>query len=239
MGEPTHNLAIETSSRVGSVSLGCGDTLLESASLGEPMRHNTDLMPTIDRLCAAHRVSPRDLGEVYISIGPGSFTGLRIAVTVAKMFSRALGSHIVAVPSLDVVAENAPADCRLVAVCLNAKRGQCFTGVYERNGDTWRLRIGPSLLTPAELCDAAARPFGVIGDHLPEHDWPADVTLMNAELATPQSTVVWRLGRERANRGEFADPMQLVPLYVRLAEAEEKWRNAQETDTTESPAIHS
>lgn len=235
MAEAPYNLAIETSSRIGSVSIGHGAAVLESAQLGEPTRHNTDLMPTIDRLCAAHHVTPRQLGEVYVSIGPGSFTGLRIAVTAVKMFARTLGTRIVAVPSLDIVVENAPAAAAHVAVCLNAKRGQCFTGVYERLDAQWQLRIGPSLLTPAELCAATDRPLAVIGDHLPAFDWPTGVSILDESLATPHSDVVWRLGRVRAAQQTFVDPIQLTPLYVRLPEAEEKWRDAHDDSTEVQP----
>lgn len=69
----------------------------------------------------------------------------------------------------------------------------------------------------------------VIGDHLPDHDWPADVTLLTGDHATPRAQVLWQLGRAAAKAGQFVDPYALTPLYVRLPEAEELWqqRNAE------------
>ena len=221
------NLAIETSSRCGSVALGRGDELLACEELGRG-RHAVELMPAIDAMCREHDIGPREIGEVYLSIGPGSFTGLRIAVTTGKMLARSVGAKLVAVPTLDVVVENAPADAtEHVAVMLNAKRGQCFTGLYERRDDRWAALGEAALMTPPEVCERIARPAAIVGDHLPEHDWPADVTVFDEALATPRAEVVWRIGRAMAKGGRFVDPLALAPLYVRLPEAEEVWRQAE------------
>jgi tRNA threonylcarbamoyladenosine biosynthesis protein TsaB len=131
------NLAIETSGRAGSVTLGRGDELIATAALpppAPPPRRSVDLMPTIDALCRAHGVGPAQVGEVYVSIGPGSFTGLRIAVATAKVLAPTLGVKLVSVPTLDVVAQNVPTDIDAdhVAVCLNLKRNSVYAGVFGR-----------------------------------------------------------------------------------------------------------
>ena len=236
MRPDSYNLAIETSSRRGSVTLGRGDALIESADLGEQRRHAVELLPAVDAMCRRHNIRPAEIGEVYVSVGPGSFTGLRIGVTTAKTLGRAIGCRLVAVPTLGAVAQNAPPHHPLVAVLLNAKQSRCYTGLYERSGDAWKPRTEPALLTPAELCELRARlfhgsdpppPMAVIADKLPDFDWPADVQYLDPTLATPRSEAVWRLGRAAAERGEFTDPLELTPLYVRLPEPEEKWRAKQ------------
>lgn len=225
MTDGPYNLAIETSSRHGSVTLGRGDTVVESVDLPEQRRHAVDLLPAIDDVCRRHGVTPAQIGEVYVSVGPGSFTGLRIGVTTAKVMGLTVGARLVAVPTLDAVARNAPADRTRVAVMLNAKRGQCFTGVYDRGDDgAWSTRIEPSLLTPGELCERVDGEVALIADKLPEHDWPARVTLLDRVLATPRSAVVWALGRAAAANDAYVDAVQLTPMYVRLPEAEEVWR---------------
>jgi tRNA threonylcarbamoyladenosine biosynthesis protein TsaB len=107
MTDSPYNLAIETSGPVGSVSLGRADELLAGADLPPQQRHRVDLMPTIDRLCQDRGVTPRQIGEIYLSMGPGSFTGLRIGVATAQMLGTMLGAKLVAVPTLEVVARNA------------------------------------------------------------------------------------------------------------------------------------
>ena len=221
-------LAIETSGRFGSVTRGDGDGVIATVDLPEQQRHAVELMPAIDSLCTQHSLSPADVGEIHVSIGPGSFTGLRIGITTAKTLAWLSGAKLVAVPTLDVVVQNAPPDIRNVAVMLNAKRGQCFTGIFTREGGSWRPLIEPSLLTPAEMLEHAPRPLAVIADKLPDGtQFPADVQLLNSSLARPRSSAVWAIGRALAKQGSFADPVTLAPLYVRLPEAEEVWLSRQ------------
>ncbi|HNY80238.1 MAG: tRNA (adenosine(37)-N6)-threonylcarbamoyltransferase complex dimerization subunit type 1 TsaB [Sedimentisphaerales bacterium] len=138
-------LAVETSSRVGSVALASGSELLGQATFTAPMQHSAEIMPAIVELLHRSSRSPLNLEQVHISIGPGSFTGLRIAVAAAKAMHLANGTRIVAVDSLDAIAANvkdAPVDEAFqsisqeshilrLATLLDAKRGQFFTAVYE------------------------------------------------------------------------------------------------------------
>lgn len=207
--------------------LGRGDELLDAADLSPQRRHAVELLPAIDAMCRRHRLTPRDIGQVYVSVGPGSFTGLRIAVTTAKMLAMAAGCRIVAVPTLDVVVQSVPADRPHVAVMLNAKRGQCFTGLYDRHGQQWRLMDGPRLMTPQQVVEQAARPLTVVADHPQAYDWPADIERLDPALARPRCQTVRRIGRTLAAQNAFTDPLALTPLYVRLPEAEEIWQMKQ------------
>ncbi len=139
-------LAVETSSRIGSVALALAGNLLVEQTFSASLRHSAEIFPTIRQLLAQQHLPPAAIDQVYVSIGPGSFTGLRIAVAAAKSMHLAGGARIVAVDSLDVIAANvsdaavAPmiqnhgdwpiAGCRLATV-LDAKRGQFFAAVYE------------------------------------------------------------------------------------------------------------
>lgn len=222
-----YSVAIETSSRRGGVALGRGDELLAVMDLPPGRRNAVELMPAIDRLCAAQKIRPGDIGEVYVSIGPGSFTGLRVGITTAKLLGRSLGAKLVGVPTLEVIVQNAPPPPEGVgdvAVLLNAKRGQCFTGLFAWEGGRWVSRLKPSLLTPEEVLARTPRPLAVVSDCTLEVKWPEGVRWLDPELARPRGEAVWRLGRARAQRDAFTDPMQMVPLYVRLPEAEEVWQ---------------
>src|SRR5688572_5406356 len=89
----------------------------------------------IDRLCREQGIGPKDLAELYLSIGPGSFTGLRIGVTLAKTMSLTTGVKIVAVPTVNVLAANAPPDAKHVIIVLDAKRDQIFTARFDGGGN--------------------------------------------------------------------------------------------------------
>src|SRR5687767_5600003 len=98
------------------------------------------IVPMIDRLCAARGWTAKDLTELYVSAGPGSFTGLRIGITVAKTLAFATGARVVAVPTVRVLVENAPADARHAIIVLDAKRDQIFTARFERIEGRWQER---------------------------------------------------------------------------------------------------
>lgn len=234
------NLAVETSTRAGSVTLGRDDEPLETIELAPQQRHNVDLMPTIDRLCQRHAAVPADLGELYLSIGPGSFTGLRIAVTTAKMLAAVLGTRVVAVPTLDVVAQNVPpprgeaATRPRLAVCLALKRDRVYAGRFRHDGGGWVADDEPALLNMADLVERWPPPLLVLGDPLPpvpeRFAAAGPISLLPPDLAAPRSEAVWTLGRAAAERGGYVDPLKLLPLYVRPPEAVELWaKRRQET----------
>ena len=221
-----YNLAIETSGRQGSIALGKGDQLLASIPLAKHRRHNTALLPAVDQLCKAQGIGPADLGEIYVSVGPGSFTGLRVAITTVKMLALAQQMRVVAVPTLDVLAQNAPADVNHLAVCLNTKRGTSYTGVYERTDEGMVLTSPAQLRTMAELLALTPRPTALVGEVLEETPelTEKNVTVLPAEpYAVASAEATWRLGRKLAEQNEFTDPDTLAPLYVRRPEAVELW----------------
>jgi tRNA threonylcarbamoyl adenosine modification protein YeaZ len=140
-------LAVETSSRIGSAALAIGDRLIEKATFSSPMQHSAEIFPAIETLLARHGHSPRDIGQIHLAVGPGSFTGLRIAVTMAKAMHLAQGVRVVTVDSLDVVAANVadgsrdcagpdepsiPAPPDRIAALFDAKRGQFYVSIYDR-----------------------------------------------------------------------------------------------------------
>jgi tRNA threonylcarbamoyladenosine biosynthesis protein TsaB len=103
-------LAVETSSRIGSVAIALGEQILAEAAFSGPMRHSAELFPAIRSLLERFSRKPQEIDHIYISVGPGSFTGLRIAVTMAKAMHLAnppQRTKIIAVDTRDVIAANA------------------------------------------------------------------------------------------------------------------------------------
>ncbi len=178
-------VAIETSSRMGAVAVARGPQLLAQRQFTHGLRHAVELVPTIRDLTQAQGWKPADIQQVYISIGPGSFTGVRIAVTVARALNQAVGCRLVAVCTVDVLALNAPAEAPHVAVILDAKRGQVFAARYRRAGVKEQvpasgaeppLRVGPFIRTagpvladPCAFVDASPRPLALLGEGVAYH----------------------------------------------------------------------
>jgi tRNA threonylcarbamoyladenosine biosynthesis protein TsaB len=210
----SYSLAIETSGRRGSVALGRGGELLDRRDLPDPSRHNLGLMTTIDAACRVHGVQPADLSEVYVSLGPGSFTGLRVGVTAAKMLALAAGTRLVGVPTMTVLAAQA-ADTGPVAVVLNSKRGTAYVGVF-RGGSAV---VEPALIALDDLWSFSPAPAVVVADRL-EVVLPQGVAVVPA---VADAATTWRVGRAMAAEGRFTDAATLSPLYIREPEAVTLW----------------
>lgn len=241
-------IAIETSGRIGSIAIVRDGQVLFEEQFPHGLQHAAQIVPIIDRLSRAAGWQPRDVEELYLSIGPGSFTGLRIAVTLAKTMALATGTPIVAVPSADVLAHNAPADAQHVIIVLDAKRGQIYTARYRRANQgnpagesCWRAEEPAHLDTLPAMLERSPRPVHLLGEGIAYHrheirDDP-QIIITPEERWRARASVVARLGGELARSGAFADPLTLAPVYIRLPEAEEKWRATQGSDTAAAETV--
>lgn len=233
-------LIIETSGREGAVGVALGARPLREISLPATVRHAAEMAPAIRQLVSQENWSPEEIAQVYVSLGPGSFTGLRIAVAFARALSAAVGCKLVGVPSLDVIAQNTPADFAVAVPVLDAKRGHVFAARYERDGaGGWRRALEPGLFDPEELIrTAAARAqelggkLAVLGEGVDYHRAAifagaaggSQVVELEKSLWLGRAAAVHRLGYAMASRGEFTAPEKLLPIYIRLPEAEEVWQ---------------
>ena len=232
--QATISVAVETSGRLGSVAVARGDTILAASSFNTRQNHGVELMPTVDRLCAQAKVTPHDIGLVFVSGGPGSFTGLRIGVTFAKALALATGVRVVRVPTLDIVAQNAlhatPRPPK-VTVMLDAKRKNVFAATFALEGDLYRPLDEPAERAPADYLTTQA-PVAVLGEGVSFHESAIrstpSVTILPDELNEARAEVVHRLGLRMAREGQFIPQNELIPIYVRRPEAEEKWEARQD-----------
>ena len=219
-------IAIETSSRVGSVALVRNGTVARDLSFEKGMEHGRLLQVKLDEICRAEGVAPRqDIDAVAVSQGPGSFTGLRVGVACAKALAFAIERPIVAVCSFDALACNAPADAARACTTLDAKRGDVYFGVYERDGQDWIRREGPAVARPEEVVAKLERPVWVLGDAARAHRYAFSgegLHIAPEEAWRVRAGEVGLLGHRMAIEGRFADPDALVPIYLRRPEAEEK-----------------
>ena len=231
-------IAIETSGRRGSAALGIGQNLVAESTFSADMEHARDLIPMIDQLCHGHDWPPKTLGHCYLSIGPGSFTGLRIAVTFARHLALAADVRICAVPTLDVIAEN----CRAIehppqrlAVILDAKRSQVFAAVFQLDGGRYRRTLEHQMISPMELLSHSSSPIAVVGEGIDYHRQAVESSgahVLDRDLWWPRAAHVHRLGWRLALQGRYTPPAELTPLYIRRPEAEELWekRQGQQSD---------
>jgi tRNA threonylcarbamoyladenosine biosynthesis protein TsaB len=229
-------LAIETSARTGSIAAVEDGNVVAEEQFEHGLQHAAQIVPIIDRLCRAQGGrgwTAGDVDELYVSAGPGSFTGLRIGITLAKTMALATGVKLVAVPTVCVLVENAPAEARHVVLVLDAKREQIFTARFERDeSGKWVEREPAHLDSLVATLARAPRPLHLLGEGLPYHEkfvprGDAGVIVTLSELWRPTARVVAQIGGAMAREGQFSDPDRFAPIYIRKPEAEEKWEQQQ------------
>lgn len=228
MTEPL--LALETSTRGGSVALLDGDAVVTERALQVGEKITSRIQPMIVELLHAAGLRPIDLSIVAYSEGPGSFTGLRVAATVARMLHAAVGCRVIGVPTLQVIAENARtlADPpRHVAVLLDARRDESFAAWFEllssAPGDT-RIGAEPMIVRAGDWIAHVPRPIICLGSGVASQRdaiLASGATIGDEPLSTPRAVVVGMLARQRAARSEFLAPHEIVPHYMRAPECEE------------------
>ena len=205
-------IAVETTTRLGQAALVEGGEVVAVAEFPAGLRHAASLVAEVDRLLRDAGWRAADVDAVYVSVGPGSFTGTRIGVTFAKTFAFAAGARVVAVPTAAVIGANVEDDATVVV--LDARRGSVW---WAADGG----RAAGVVSTPAGLLERLPRPAVLVGEGVAYHREALvaeGVALADEAAAVPRVEVVARLA---ATMGE-ADARALVPIYVRRPEAEEK-----------------
>lgn len=193
-------VAIETSTALGSVALfEDGALVLEREQLVRNA-HGESILPMLDRALVEIGWRPADVARVAVGTGPGSFTGVRIGVALAKGIHLATGAELVGVTSLDAIASAAPPGEGSVVAVLAAMRGEVFAQVTDAAG---RVHVSPACVRVVDWeawlagCAPGAR---VVGDAPPI-----------AEGTPPRARFVGQLALARA--ADDADALE--PLYVR------------------------
>jgi tRNA threonylcarbamoyladenosine biosynthesis protein TsaB len=218
-------LGIETSGLAGSVALCRGEECLFETRLEEaPRRHAQTLVAQIGALLARTGRKVRELDAVAVSIGPGSFTGLRVGVVCAKTLAYATGCRLAAVDTLKVIAANSHTGADHVNVIADALRGDVYAATYRRAGDAWTTEQPPAIVAAQSWLAERAPGEVVGGPGLATYAQfvPATCRQLSPESWTPRARVVAQLGWRQLAEGQAADCATLVPFYLRRSAAEER-----------------
>jgi tRNA threonylcarbamoyladenosine biosynthesis protein TsaB len=219
-------LSLETTGRIGSVSIGVGEILSDEKTFSAPLRHSAELFDSIIELLKKSGWKANQINNIHISIGPGSFTGIRISVTVAKMMALAAQCKIAAVNTSDAMALNVDdRNIKKIATIIDAKRGQFFIAVFERKSETWQKVLPDSMITPEQFKEKIGNEhIWLLGEGLLYYakKFETDnIKILDDKYWSPRASNVFRIGSQMAAEGRLSDPVSLVPFYIRRPEAEE------------------
>ena len=218
-------LAVETSTLAGGVALLDEDRIVGEYLLDIRVTHSERLMMAIDRVLADAGWVVGDLDGLAVSVGPGSFTGLRIGLGTVKGLAFARPVPIAAVPTLDAMAAGLPFSSLPVCPVIEARKGEIFTSRYTWDGVRMRREWEYLAMTPSELAARLEAPVIVLGDGAAQIASPF-ARLAPVSRRSPSPAVVGELGIERLRRRETVPIGELVPLYLKPSQAELRRRVA-------------
>ena len=225
-------LAFDTATDRLTIALGTRDNILAEINENAPRAHLGKLVPGIDKLLKAADLSISDIDHIAVGIGPGSFTGLRIAVATAQGLAHGLNRPLIGVSTLDAIAAAlapAAADMDIFPV-MDAKRREIYTARYDHYGRrlTDYRALLPEILT-AELA-AAKKPVLMTGDGLDKYSSVfADTPGLSVDFAqisqwSPRASVLIRLAEEKIDKSDTGTYINVMPIYVRSPDAKEPVR---------------
>ncbi|MDR6120604.1 tRNA threonylcarbamoyladenosine biosynthesis protein TsaB [Bacillus sp. SLBN-46] len=225
-------LAIDTSNYALGVAL-----LEENQVLGEYItnlkkNHSVRIMPAIETLMSDCERVPADLTKIVVAEGPGSYTGVRIGVTIAKTLAWTLNIPLVGVSSLEILAAGTGRYFDgMVSPLFDARRGQVYTGLYQFVDGKLTVVKQDQLVMLADWVERLSdsdKPILFVGNDLPIHKAKIEEVLGSKAIFAsmtehnPRPAELALLGKDLAGD----DLHSFVPNYIRLAEAEAKWLEA-------------
>jgi tRNA threonylcarbamoyladenosine biosynthesis protein TsaB len=219
-------LGVETATWRASVGLVADGTVVAEQSLTTTGNHAASLLPLIDEVLRSAACPVDALDAIAVSSGPGSFTGLRVGLSVAKGMACATGAELVAVPTLEALARTVVHREGIICALLDARKGELYAAIFEAHAGALQRLTADALLTPDALLDSLPTPCVVLGDAVERYGallqshLGVDVRVLPFETHAPRGGTVALLGWERVHAGETADLHTLEPSYIRRSEAE-------------------
>lgn len=209
-------LAFDTASEWCTAALW-RDGALRVREVRAGQRHSDLLVPMLMELLGEAGVGLRDLDGLAYGMGPGSFTGLRIACGVAQGMALAADLPVLGVCTLEAIAEACGGE-RVVA-CLDARMAEVYVGLYRRGEAGWRCEAGPLVCPPAAAPLPGEAGFVGAGSGFPAYPelvarYAGRLTHIEAEVI-PHARAIARLAAPRLARGEGRPAETAQPLYVR------------------------
>ncbi len=213
-------LAIDTSTDFASISLSNEGGVIAELTWHAVQKHTIELVPNIDYLLKQTGIVPEFLNAVYVARGPGSFNGLRVAMSTAKGLVFALRVPLISISTLEIEAYPFSFSKLLVCPIQSSGRNELATAFY-RQDDEWRCLKEAYITTIDELCHSIEETTifcGEIPDHLATHL----LTVLGNRAIMPNTGICLRragymaaLGWQRLKRGEQDNPATIQPTYLR------------------------
>ena len=225
-------LGIDTSTPCGGVGLVDDAGVVSEDLLNVAVTHSERLLSAIESLLKSANCTMETLDGWAISLGPGSFTGLRIGMSTAKGLAFVSGKPLVGIPTLDGLAAQVSPTPYLICPILDARKKEVYTAFYRYAENNTLVRLSDYRAIPPEvLIRDVTEKTVFIGDGVRNHGEHLRRTLPSLALFPVDplhllhGSTVAILGLDLIRKKEYLDVSTLVPIYVRPSEAEIKWQD--------------
>lgn len=217
-------LAIDSSTHGGGLALYDGHRVLYECTWLRPDTRGAVMAPGIETAFTHTGLKVSDLKAIGIAIGPGSYTGLRTSLALAKGLVLAHGAELVTIPTLDIVAAGIPLQDKALAVVVQAGRGRLAVGWYREKKGRWHADGKPVLMTTVELEETINKPTLICGELYEAERRILGRKYKNAVLASPAQSVrrpavLAELAWARWQAGDVDGIKGLAPFYLQANEA--------------------
>jgi len=218
-------LHLDTATNVFSIALTAGEQVIAEFCGDAGPATSAKIPGHIKALLQQASLEMSDLQAFSVTVGPGAFTGVRVGIALIKGMAYATGRPVIALSSLELLALNACNSTIPVCALLDARRGEVYSALYSfENG--MRLVRPEMAIAPGRLLDQLAGPMLFIGDGAQRYqDLITERFGSNAHFAEellhqPKASAAALLALNRLQSGAAVSPEELMPCYLRLAEAE-------------------
>lgn len=223
-------LALETATKAGSIAITDENIFISEVRVDVSTAHAERVMNSIIWLLKSSNVSVNEIDAFAVSIGPGSFTGLRIGLSTIKGLAFSTKKPIMPVSTLDAMARRFPFSSYDICPMLDARKNEVYTALYKWENNAC-MKVGPEMAAePAEFLKTIKNPTIFMGDGAIKYKSliteivKAYAIFPPSSLMTPAASSVAEIAFEKLRGGTKTDPISLIPLYIRKAEAEIRWK---------------
>lgn len=224
-------LAIDTSSLVLSCALAEKDRIVAEWTVQKKLTHSEQLIPHMNLMLKEAGVAKSEVTALAVSVGPGSFTGLRIGLATAKIAAYIWKVPLVGVDTLEALAWNMAGSQAYILPLMDAQRGNVYTALYGAYSEMWKE--APEGVAPIDdVIDAAVRHGGPIiavgecADKYREQLTEAGILLAPPQNRCARAGSVAMAALQKLEKGSGDDPLTLLPNYIRRSEAEVLWEKS-------------
>lgn len=219
-------LALDTATRLMSIALHDGQRLLAEQTWHTGNRHTVELAPAVQTMLATCDATMDDLTALAVAIGPGSYTGLRIGVALAKGIAAVHALPLIGMTTLDILAASQPyyQDGHALIGVVQAGRGRIIVNTYRWGKGRWNKRAEPRLMEWGELMETIDGPAYITGEidrdgHRAIAEAQLNLTLLPAAYRMRRAGFLaesaWTQLNEAGEDRSAFDPAKLLPVYIK------------------------